>query len=69
MLCADCKKNQAVIYINKIDEKNTDENKKHEMIGLCMPCARKRGLNPLGVMPNPLNDMSPEDMENTVYCF
>ena len=64
MLCADCKKNQAVIYINKIDEKNTDENKKHEMIGLCMPCARKRGLNPLGVMPNPLNDMSPEDMEN-----
>ena len=64
MLCADCKKNQAVIYINKIDEKSTDENKKHEMIGLCMPCARKRGLNPLGVMPNPLNDMSPEDMEN-----
>ena len=41
MLCKECKKNQAVVFINKIvDGKN-------EMQGLCLECAQKKGINPL----------------------
>ncbi len=41
MLCTECKKNQAVVFINKIvDGKN-------EMQGLCLECAQKKGINPL----------------------
>ena len=38
MLCSDCKKNTATIFINKI------ENGISSMEGLCPPCAKKRGL-------------------------
>ena len=42
MLCSDCKKNTAVIFVNK---SNTDG--KIENLGYCYDCAKKRGINPL----------------------
>ena len=43
-LCSECKKNTAVVFINKIvDGKPTLE-------GLCLACAKKRGINPLASM-------------------
>ena len=67
MLCSDCKKNMAVIYINKFDEKNMD--KPNEVIGLCVPCAKKRGIDPMGTMAGSLNNMSQEDMEKLSKQF
>ena len=37
MLCSDCKKNTAVIFINKLGEDN-----KTEVEGLCYDCAKKK---------------------------
>ncbi len=42
MLCSDCKKNTAVIFVNKSDKDGKIEN-----IGYCYDCAKKRGINPL----------------------
>ena len=67
MLCSDCKKNMAVIYINKFDEKNMD--KPNEVIGLCVPCAKKRGIDPMGTMSASLNNMSQEDMDKLSKQF
>ncbi len=40
-LCTICKKNTAVVFINKVvDNKPSVE-------GLCLACAKKRGINPL----------------------
>ena len=39
MLCNICKKNQAVIFSSK------EENGKRQMEGLCIPCAKKLGIN------------------------
>lgn len=44
MICSACKKNIAVIFTNKTIEG------KHEMSGLCLPCAKKMGLAPLDSM-------------------
>ena len=43
MLCSECNKNNAEIFINKI------ENGVSSMEGLCRPCAKKRGID----IPNP----------------
>ncbi len=67
MLCSDCKKNMAVIYINKFDEKNMD--KPNEVIGLCVPCAKKRGIAPMGTMAASMNNMSQEDMDKLSKQF
>ena len=67
MLCSDCKKNMAVIYINKFDEKNME--KPNEVIGLCVPCAKKRGIDPMGTMSASLNNMSQEDMDKLSKQF
>ena len=67
MLCSDCKKNMAVIYINKFDEKNMD--KPNEVIGLCVPCAKKRGIDPMGTMAASMNNMSQEDMDKLSKQF
>ncbi len=40
-LCMECKKNTAVVFINKV----VDGNPMVE--GLCLACARKKGINPL----------------------
>ena len=60
MLCADCKKNVATIYINKVDDKN---GKSNELIGLCVSCAKKRGIDPMGAMAKSVGNMSPEEID------
>lgn len=67
MLCSDCKKNMAVIYINKFDEKNKE--KPNEVIGLCITCAKKRGIDPMGSISNSMNNMSPEEVEGLTKQF
>ena len=57
MLCSVCKKNVAVIFITKIVEG------KQEPIGLCMSCAKEKGIAPLNYLMQQ-SGMSPEDMEN-----
>ena len=43
MLCSDCKKNEAIIFINK-------QNSNTELEGLCYNCAKEKGINPLEVL-------------------
>ena len=62
MLYSDCKKNMAIIYINKIEDDKENGNKKNELIGLCAACAKKRGIKPVAGIDNPFGNMSPEDM-------
>ena len=61
MLCADCKKNVATIYINKIDE-NGKQNP-NDVIGLCVSCAKKRGIDPMGAMAKTMENMSQEEKD------
>ena len=44
MLCSDCNKNLAVIFMTKI------ENGKQSTEGLCIACAKKRGISPINNM-------------------
>ncbi|MBR3325605.1 MAG: ATP-dependent Clp protease ATP-binding subunit [Clostridia bacterium] len=55
MICVECKKNTAVVFIDK-------ENKdgKIEKIGYCYSCAKKRGLSNL----SELNKLSEDDLAN-----
>lgn len=57
MLCSICKKNVAVIYVNKIIEG------KMQTMGLCIPCAKKQGLAPMDQIISQ-SGMKPEDFEN-----
>ncbi|MFA9423382.1 MAG: AAA family ATPase, partial [Sedimentibacter sp.] len=57
MLCSICKKNVAVIYVNKIVEG------KMQTLGLCIPCAKKQGLAPMDQIISQ-SGMKPEDFEN-----
>jgi len=57
MLCSVCKKNVAVIYVNKmINGKMTTQ-------GLCIPCAKKMGLVPMDQILKQ-SGLNPEDFEN-----
>ena len=58
MLCSDCKKNTAVIFVNKQDK---DGQMKTE--GYCYDCAKKRGINPLNAFSNTSN-LSESDINN-----
>ena len=49
MVCSECKKNTAVIFINKL------ENGKTETEGLCYSCAKKRGINHFEVIAKQSN--------------
>jgi len=69
MLCSDCKKNMAIIYINKIEDADENGNRKNELIGLCAPCAKKRGIKPVSPMGNPFQDISPEEMSKLSKQF
>ena len=58
MLCSECKKNQAVVFINKVVDG------KKETIGLCMECAKEKGINPIqtilqqsGITEDSLNNL------------
>jgi ATP-dependent Clp protease ATP-binding subunit ClpE len=44
MLCSECNKNLAVIFMTKMT------NGKQETEGLCFNCAKKRGIDPLNNM-------------------
>lgn len=57
MLCSDCKKNTAVIFINKQGPDN-----KTEVEGLCYECAKKRGINPIDTMAKQAN-LSDKDIQ------
>ena len=58
MLCSVCKKNTAVIFINKQGEDN-----KTELQGLCYSCASKMGVNPIDSLAKQTN-LSDKDISN-----
>jgi len=66
MLCSVCKKNMAVIFINKLDKegKNTGEP-----TGLCMECAQKQGINPMKNIMEEMEKITPEELENMSKQF
>ncbi|MBO5478354.1 MAG: ATP-dependent Clp protease ATP-binding subunit [Clostridia bacterium] len=45
MLCSVCKKNTAIIFVNKQDEKGQSS-----LEGFCYNCAKEKGINPLEVL-------------------
>ena len=57
MLCSICKKNVALIYVNKIVEG------KMQTTGLCIPCAKKQGIAPMDQIMRQ-SGMKPEDFDN-----
>jgi len=57
MLCSNCKKNVAVIFVNKM------EDGKMKTEGLCIPCARKKGIAPMDQIIQQTG-MNPDDFEN-----
>ena len=57
MICSVCKKNTAVIFVNK-----QGEDGKTELEGLCYDCAKKRGLNPIDTMAKQAN-LSEKDIQ------
>ena len=61
MLCSVCKKNAAVIFINK-------SNDASQMEGLCYECAKKQGINPLDALAKQAN-LSDSDLENMSMQF
>ena len=61
MLCSMCKKNTAVIFINK-----QGADGKAEVEGLCYECAKKKGINPIDTMvkQSNLSDKDIQDLSN-----
>ncbi|MEG0073639.1 MAG: ATP-dependent Clp protease ATP-binding subunit [Clostridia bacterium] len=68
MLCSICKKNAAVIFVNKIDKKAPAEEK-GEPLALCTECAQKQGIDPAAAMMSQLNKFSPDEMQNMSKQF
>ena len=66
MLCSICKKNMAVIFINKLDKEGKQTN---ETTGLCIECAKKQGIDPLANIMKEMTNMSEEDIENMSSQF
>jgi len=62
MLCSNCNKNSAVIFINKVE----GDNKTVE--GLCYSCAKEKGINPLEILAKQAN-LSEADLENMSKQF
>ena len=58
MLCSDCKKNTAVIFVNKQNEKGEMKTE-----GYCYDCAKKRGINPLNAFSSNSN-LTESDINN-----
>ncbi len=63
MLCSDCKKNNAVVFVNK---KDTDG--KNTLEGYCYDCAKKRGINPIDSLMKQAN-LSEDDLNNMSQQF
>ena len=62
MLCSNCKKNSAVIFINTV------KNNKTEVEGLCYSCAKQKGINPLDALAKQAN-LSEADLNNMSKQF
>ncbi|MGN1299693.1 MAG: AAA family ATPase [Candidatus Scatovivens sp.] len=62
MVCSVCKKNPAIIFINKV------ENGKSTVEGLCFSCAKEKGLNPIEILGQSSN-ISKEEMEQLTEQF
>ena len=62
MICSVCKKNPAIIFINKI------ENNQSTVEGLCFSCAKEKGLNPIEILGQSTN-ISKEEMEQLTEQF
>ena len=60
MLCSICKKNTAVIFVNKVDGNQSS------LEGYCYNCAKEKGINPLEVLAKQANisDENLQDMSN-----
>jgi len=58
MLCSECGKNNAIVFINKESKEG-----KYELQGLCADCAKKKGIDPTKAIPN-LGNLSDKDIEN-----
>ena len=56
-LCERCKKNVAVVYTTKL------ENGKQTSMGLCIPCAKELGIQPIDQVMDQMK-MSEEDYKN-----
>ena len=56
MLCSECNKNNAEIFINKI------ENGVSSMEGLCRDCAKKKGID----IPTPKNNAQSNTNNNNI---
>lgn len=70
MLCADCKKNPAVIYINKVEsDKAKSDVQNAKMIGLCLSCAKNRGIDPFNAVASAMSSLNPEDMGKIAKGF
>ena len=63
MLCSRCKKNTAVVFVNRLDE-----NKEQQMEGLCYNCAKELGINPLEALAKQAN-LSQTDLEDMTSQF
>lgn len=63
MLCSNCKKNTAVVFINK---KNNEG--KQELDGLCYECAKKMGINPFDTLMKQAN-LSEKDLNYMTNQF
>ena len=61
-LCSVCKKNPAVVFVNKIVDG------KPNMEGLCLTCAKDKGINPLASMMQQYG-ASQEDIDNLSEQF
>lgn len=57
MLCSECKKNNAVIFIKNSNEDNSN------LQGLCYSCASKKGINPIESLAKQAN-LSDKDIAN-----
>ncbi len=63
MLCSQCNKNNAVVFINK-----QDKNGNNSLEGLCYDCAKKRGINPIDNLMKQAN-LSEADINNMTKQF
>lgn len=63
MLCSDCKKNNAVVFVNKKDDEG-----KNTLEGYCYECAKKRGINPIDSLMKQAN-LSEDDLNNMTEQF
>ncbi len=62
MICSVCKKNPAVVFINKVEDNKT------EVQGLCYNCAKEKGINPLQVLTQNAN-ISEDDIQELSEQF